>query len=308
MASETKVTAITIFLDPGPFLQEAIDSVLAQTHGDLEYVLVDDGSTDGSSQLAQRVAAAHPGRVRYLSHEGHANLGMSRSRNAGVAAARGQLIAFLDADDVWLPDAVERQVAVLSAHPSAQMVIGATTWWTSWEDAGRPDEDRALHHHGLVSPPTLALERIRQRRIPPSMNALLMRRSAIEQVGGFESDFTGMYEDQAFLLKFLLEHDVVVHDEVVDRYRQHSGSAVARAAAAGTFDPDRPSRDSRAFRQFAAQYVAHGAWRGTPVHREARWYLRWDRWPRLSRHLYRFRPGVLRRAGRRIRRRVGAAR
>ena len=300
-----RVTVITIFLDPGAFLQEAIDSVLGQSFVDLDYVLVDDGSTDGSSEIARRVAAEHPGRVRYLQHPGHANLGMSRSRNAGLRVARGEFVAFLDADDVWLPDALARQVARLDAAPDAAMVIGGTTIWHSWASAVETDQDQWLGIEGLASPPTLARQRLHQRSNAPSTNAALARRRAVEEVGGFEAGFAGMYEDQAFFFKFFLAHPVLVHAEVVDRYRQHPASACALGVAEGTYDPDAHNPARQRFRRFALEHVRGGTWAGTSVHREARWLYRWDRWPRASRYLYPLRPGFLRRNARRVRRWAG---
>src|SRR5512147_3161209 len=97
--SRPRVSVITIFLDEERFLGEAIDSVRAQTFGDWELILVDDGSRDRSPAIAQSHADAEPARVRCLHHPAHANRGMSASRNLGLDAARGDLIAFLDGDD-----------------------------------------------------------------------------------------------------------------------------------------------------------------------------------------------------------------
>jgi len=97
------VSVITIFLDAERFLNEAIESLRAQTYERWELLLVDDGSRDGSSEIAREHAARDPHRIRVLEHAGHANLGMSASRNLGIAHARGDLVALLDADDVYLP-------------------------------------------------------------------------------------------------------------------------------------------------------------------------------------------------------------
>jgi len=126
-----RVTVITIFLDAAPFLQQAIASVLRRTFDEVERLLVDDGSSDGSTDVAKAAAAAHPDRIRYLAHPGHRNLGMSRSRNLGLRSARGDLVAYLDADDIWEPDAVEHQVKLLDGTQEAAMVIGATLRWES---------------------------------------------------------------------------------------------------------------------------------------------------------------------------------
>ena len=87
-STRPKVTAILIFLDGERFLAEAIDSILGQTLTDWELILVDDGSGEAASGIARDYAARFPGRIRYTDHPGHANLGMSASRNAGLKLAR----------------------------------------------------------------------------------------------------------------------------------------------------------------------------------------------------------------------------
>ena len=132
MPDRPRVSAVVIFLNEERFLGEAIASVRSQSLDGWELLLVDDGSTDASAALAREAAASEPERIRYLEHPGHANRGMSASRNLGLAATRGEFVAFLDADDVWLPERLERAVALLDAHPEAEMVYGRTQYWRSW--------------------------------------------------------------------------------------------------------------------------------------------------------------------------------
>ena len=112
--SDSLVSVVIPVHNGGRFLAEAIDSVLAQGYPHREVVVVDDGSTDDSPAIAR----ARP--VRYQRQE---NQGVAAARNAGLAAARGELIAFLDQDDVWLPHKLDAQVAFLLEHPSVDMVI-----------------------------------------------------------------------------------------------------------------------------------------------------------------------------------------
>ena len=126
---------------PRAFIEEAIDSVLAQTFASWELLLVDDGSTDGSTAIAHALAAAHPGQIRYLSHE-RARTGAPAPRGTWPPDhARGEYLAFLDADDVYLPHKLEAQVPLLDAHPDVGVLYAATEYWYSWtgrpEDAGR---------------------------------------------------------------------------------------------------------------------------------------------------------------------------
>ena len=106
------VSVVIIFFNEERFLAEAVASVYAQTFHDWELLLVDDGSSDRSSDIAKGYAERDPARVRYLEHPGHANRGASASRNVGVHAARGEWVAFLDGDDIWLPERLERSVAL----------------------------------------------------------------------------------------------------------------------------------------------------------------------------------------------------
>lgn len=97
------------------FLGQALESVFAQTYTDYEVIVVDDGSEDDTAA----VAAAYPS-VRYIRKE---HSGISATRNLAIAEARGEIIAFLDADDLWTPDKLEKQVAYLDAHPDCQLVF-----------------------------------------------------------------------------------------------------------------------------------------------------------------------------------------
>jgi len=212
--------------------------VKAQTFSDWELLLVDDGSTDGGSALARAAARREPDCVRYLEHPGHTNRGMSAARNLGLRHARGRAVAFCDADDVWLPDKLTRQNDLLAAHPEAGMVASAMEYWFSWTGAA---EDQALNHvprsglpaETVLHPPELLLRVLRNETRSPGTCSVLVRRSVANAVGGFESRFRGMYEDQAFLAKVCLTVPVVVTDDVVARYRQHPASSYARARAAG---------------------------------------------------------------------------
>jgi glycosyltransferase involved in cell wall biosynthesis len=120
------------FYNPGLFLSEAIQSVLAQVYDDWELLLIDDRSLDRSTDVARGWADRHGSRVRYLCHTGGRNRGVSASQNLGWWSANGGLVAFLDADDVWLPDKLSEQIELLRVHPSAGVIVGATRYWHGW--------------------------------------------------------------------------------------------------------------------------------------------------------------------------------
>lgn len=254
------VSVVVIFLDAARFLQEAIDSVLAQTWRDFELVLVDDGSSDGSGAIADAAAAADP-RVKVVRHPGGENRGMSASRNLGVAASSGELVAFLDADDVWLPSKLEEQVALMRAHPQVGMLYGRTLWWYGW--TGRPEDEARDHvHEPLVpldreiEPPTLFPSFLEDGRVPPYTCSVIVRREAFDRLGGFEERFRGLYEDQVFFAKVFLSERVYVADRCWDRYRQHDESACAVAYAELETHPTDLHPARQAFVEWVAGYAA----------------------------------------------------
>jgi glycosyltransferase involved in cell wall biosynthesis len=237
---EPLVSVITVFFNAERFFQEAIDSVLAQTYRNWELLLVDDGSTDGSTRIAQ--STGHPA-VRYLDHPRHENRGVGASRNLGLTHARGDYLVCLDADDVFFPETLHRQVAILSANPHAAAAYGSTEFWLSWRtDPQRPDwcdeaGSRVPCPNSLIDPPKLPTLYLRDREAVPCWHAIAFRTEAIREVGGFdESSRLNLYEDQVVHAKVFLEKPVFVTDAILGRYRQHEDQRCVRT--------DRETKDS----------------------------------------------------------------
>jgi glycosyltransferase involved in cell wall biosynthesis len=232
------VSVVLPFLNAEVFMQETIESVFTQTYDNWELLLVDDGSTDASTEMAWRYAQQYPEKVHYLAHHSHQNRGLSASRNLGGNHAKGQYAALLDADDVWLPEKLQRQVAILQSHPEAGMTYGPSQWWYSWtgdaEDNQR-DFIQALYVPGntLVKPPTLLSLFLQQQNAVPMPSAVLVKRVVIERIGGWEEAFRALYEDQAFYAKVCLEVPVFVESMCYCKYRRHPDSLCAGMQRAG---------------------------------------------------------------------------
>jgi glycosyltransferase involved in cell wall biosynthesis len=137
MTKHPTVSVVIIFFNAARFIGEALESVAAQTFGDWELILVDDGSTDGGPDIARRFAQSTANPVRMLQHPGGVNRGMSASRNLGASHASGRYLAFLDADDVWFPTKLAEQVVALDGEPRADALYGRTIYWASWPGSGR---------------------------------------------------------------------------------------------------------------------------------------------------------------------------
>jgi glycosyltransferase involved in cell wall biosynthesis len=238
--SAPRVSVIAVFLNGEQFLAEAVDSVIAQTYSGWELLLVDDGSGPAATGIAKGFVARHPGKIRYLEHPGHVNRGMSATRNLGIRHARGEYLAFIDADDVWLPSKLADQVAILDALPEVGMVCGAAIYWGSWS-GGKDILQPTGHIQDAVVPPpeaTLALYPL-GRAAAPCPSDIALRSEVASALGGFEEQFTGsyqLYEDQAFLAKLYLASAIYCSSRTWLKYRLHPDSCVARVNKAGKYD------------------------------------------------------------------------
>jgi glycosyltransferase involved in cell wall biosynthesis len=229
------VSVVVIFLNEERYLEEAVTSVCDQTLRDWELILVDDGSTDRSGLIA-RDLAARDDRIRYVDHPGHENRGMSASRNLGAAKATAPYIAFLDADDVWMPNKLAEQVELLESMPDVAIVIGAQQYWYSWDPAStKPDRVELTGGMAdrLLEPPEAALALYPLGSGATAGVTGLIRRNAFDAVGGFEDGFRGLFEDQAFHAKIYLLYPVYISSRPWSRYRQHGTSCSGRASRAG---------------------------------------------------------------------------
>ena len=277
----TRVSVVLIFLDEAPFLEEAVDSVLSQTFEAWELLLVDDGSTDGSTEIAKMAARRLPQKVRFLEHEGHANRGMSTSRNMGLKHAQGEYVLFLDGDDVLTRNALMEQVALMEAHPEVGMVYGPMQWWFEWKkDPHEPRRDFIQNldqeSDSKIESPTVLAAFIRNESATPSGN--LFRTALVRAVGGFEDKFRGMYEDQVFRVKFCLRFPVYAASRVWYKYRKHPDSSCAQAVKRNQ------AQDARGrFLYWAEDFCRHHDVRDARIWIALREALRPYRYPRLAR-------------------------
>jgi glycosyltransferase involved in cell wall biosynthesis len=223
------VSCVCTFLNAEPFFRETLESVLAQDFSDWELLLIDDGSTDQSTAVAKEYEERYPDKVRYFAHPQRQNLGVSASRNLGIARSRGAYVAFLDADDVWLPHKLSQQEAILRSHPSAAMVYGRVQLWHSWQQP--PTCRDSFMSLGVASdrillPPQLLVVLLLAKAQTPVPSNTMIRRDVLDQIGDFEETLR-VFEDQELFARVFLEHPVYVSGKCWVRYRQHPQSASA---------------------------------------------------------------------------------
>jgi glycosyltransferase involved in cell wall biosynthesis len=267
-------------LDEALYLQEAIDSVLSQTCDTWELLLVDDGSTDGSTDIAKVAAWRLPHKIRYLQHERHVNQGMSASRNLGLKHAQGEYVLFLDGDDVLTPEALREQVALLEDHPEVGMVYGPIQSWFGWH--GNTDEqgrdviqNLLLEADRVIKAPTIVPIFLRNEGAIPQGN--LFRTSLVREVGGFEDEFRDLSEDQVFRVKFCLRYPIYASSRVWYKYRKHDASSCAQAVKTNRFYEAR-----RIFLHWTEKFCRHSEVGDADVWKAIKEGLRPYRFPRLS--------------------------
>ena len=240
-AQRPDVSVIITALNAETYLEEAITSIFEQrTTATWEILLVNDGSTDRTHTVASRLAASSPQPIRILQHPGGVNRGISASRNLALKHARAPITAFLDADDVWLPDRLAHQLPHLISRPAVAMVYAQAERWHdfylpyapasgSLGENFTPSLLPAGEPAGVVPSPRLLEWFLADESMTPCTCTVLVRTRIARQLGGFVHSFTGIYDDQVFYAKLALDYPIFVSEEVVARYRQHPASCCATA-------------------------------------------------------------------------------
>ena len=200
------VSVIIPAYNSGPYLDEAVQSVIAQTFTDWECIVVDDGSTEDLSRVGEMDPRVHLTR--------QPNRGTAAARNNGIASSTGEFIAFLDHDDIWLPENLDAQVAVLSANPRAGFC------YAHYDMIDGEGNRRTVPLSG--NPARSYLEMLRGGAPIPS--TAVVRRSCLAVVGGFDP-MLPYSDDQDVMLKLAYFFDVAFVPYCQVLYRIHSGNA-----------------------------------------------------------------------------------
>jgi glycosyltransferase involved in cell wall biosynthesis len=189
----------------------AISSVLSQTYGDLELVVVDDGSTDRTAAIA----SAHDGAVRVVQQE---NRGVAAARNRGIAEAQGELIAFCDSDDIWFDQHLEALVALYDRHRD---VVTSNSWWLL---PGGIDPARKRYVGRFPAPERQRRAILEQNFVSPLS---IFPRGLVEEIGPFRAERRRAEDWDFWLRAILLGHTVALQPRPLSLYRWSAASLSA---------------------------------------------------------------------------------
>ncbi len=213
----TEVSVIIPTYNCKEYITDAIESVLSQTFRDYDIIVVDDGSTDGTKDIVTR----YGNKIKYARQE---NKGVSAARNTGIGMASGGLIAFLDADDMWLPDKLEKQVMAFDENPALGLVTcGLIVIDENGSVLRRENEPLAFDRQRL-------LERIVVRAIVGNTpSCMMVKRECFNKVGNFDEALSGA-EDRDLCMRIVRSYDIYMMPECLIKYRVHGKNAHRNAA------------------------------------------------------------------------------
>lgn len=205
-----KVSVIIPTYNRAKYVKEAIDSVLAQTFQDFEIIVVDDGSIDGTGELLKN----YNGKIRYIYQT---NKGLPAARNTGIRAAKGEYIAFLDSDDIWLPDKLDIQLKILEKNGDVGLIYSRMfvidedgvvnpTVYPKWKLATTLDE-MLTEGYGIGLPSTA-----------------IMRKECFDRLGFFDESLIGCGDDGDMFYRVEAFYKIIVVEKPLIKYRKHNSN------------------------------------------------------------------------------------
>jgi glycosyltransferase involved in cell wall biosynthesis len=267
-----RVSVIIPTYNRADLVQQALASVKAQTYRDFEIVVVDDGGTDGTFEVLSAWRE-----IRVLRHAGRR--GVSAARNTGIIAARGEWLAFLDSDDLWLPDKLARQISLLEGQPELLVCQTGETWVRRGVRVNKPLSHRQVG--GKIFLPSLA-------RCMISPSAVILHRRLISDHGGFDETLPAA-EDYDLWLRLTWRYEVGLVDEPLVIKRGGHPDQLSRQRGLDRFriralvklvqEPGLPEPYARAARRMLAAkcaIYAQGCEKRGKV-TETAWYRAWER-------------------------------
>jgi glycosyltransferase involved in cell wall biosynthesis len=209
-SASPRVSVVIAAYNVAPFIAEAVRSALAQTYGDFELIVVDDGSMDRTAEIVESIQDPRLRLIR-LPH-GSATIAV----NTALATARGEYLGFLDGDDRWLPTKLEKHVAFMDAHPEVELTF---SWSRIVDESGADTGNRAQRWTGPISFPELLVD-----NVIANGSAVVLRTEVFRAVGMYDTGLRGCYDLDCWL-RIALRKPGNLHaipEELTD-YRRRAG-------------------------------------------------------------------------------------
>ncbi len=209
----TRVSIIVPTYNSAETLPRTIDSALQQTVDDIEIIIIDDASEDSTNEVIKNFADE---RIKYFSHE--QNRGGSAARNTGLEHATGDYVAYLDADDEWLPQKLEKQITVLENKPDEWVAVHCDRQWDVSPYSKIAFALSTKLGSKKAEPPKEGgkelIKEILTLNLSTGASTLLVERETVEKIGGFDPDFP-RHQDWEFLIRVLREGKLAYVDETL---------------------------------------------------------------------------------------------
>lgn len=211
-----KVSVVIPVFNGERFIKDAIDSVLNQTYEGFEIIVVDDGSTDRTGEILRAMG-------KKITYKYQSNTGPIAARNVGIESSSGEYIAFLDHDDLWYPDKLERQVAILDGHSTIGLVCSEVD---NIDEDGNPLQKRTWAQRRRIKGDLVGnLQMLLKRKFPVAVpSTWLVRRNILEKVGRFDAGIPfGGYGELEFCAKIADESKIYFMTRPLIQYRVREG-------------------------------------------------------------------------------------
>lgn len=250
-----KVSIITPAYNGAKYIAETIDSVRKQTFQDWEMIIVDDGSVDDTKAVVQRFQEQHPEKIKYFYQT---NGGSGKARNTGIRMTTGEFVAFLDADDIWMPQKLEKQMSFFKNNPDIDLVYTNATVINNIGQEKWPYVKKREYHF----PPEDIYRQLLLRNFIP-FSSVVARRKVIAEVGYFV-DVIKYSEDSDLLIRIAKDYRIKYLNEFLTKYRvsdSHKSSNLERRHRASlsiiTRHYDKKRAESLKFRFLFRRRCAH---------------------------------------------------
>lgn len=227
------VSIITPLYNGSNTLAETYQSIIDQDFEDWEWILFDDGSTDGTQDFGRKYSGENSGKILYFEHPGNKNFGTAYTRNRAIEKSSGEIISFIDQDDIWYKNRLSHHLKLFKDLRDIAMIWSPALYWYKERSFIQPvgAKGKGLKN-GIYEPPELIENFLKDLRCTPLPSASMVRRKHFDDVNGFEESVKGS-EDIVLWLKLANKFRICFDNEIIVKYRKHFDSTLRQAAQSG---------------------------------------------------------------------------